>query len=165
MRSAGPGERSVNRLIGEEKAGGLSALQGAYLSDEEACCYCDSSVDDAERTLFVCDRWSGARDAASGAVGVNLTPDTMVLYILQSEIFWKHIKSFITLVMKTKDLDGPVKPHRDLHPRLRILDGLGSRTSLEKNLCAFLAGATPGFAERARGRVSGERTTEESFTT
>ena len=30
----------------------------------------------------------------------------MVSLMLQSEGVWKHIESFITLVIKTKDLDG-----------------------------------------------------------
>ena len=35
-----------------------------------------------------------------------LTPETMVPLILQSGGVWKHIESFIILVMRTKDIDG-----------------------------------------------------------
>ena len=62
-------------------------------------------MDNAEHTVFVCAKWGVAREAVGRAVGVELTPDTMVPLMLESEGIWKHIESFITLVMKTKDLD------------------------------------------------------------
>ena len=70
------------------------------------CCYCDSLVDNAEHALFVCAKWGVARVAVGQAVGAELTPDTMVSLMLQSERIWTLIKSFVTLVMKTKELDG-----------------------------------------------------------
>ena len=63
-------------------------------------------MDNAEHTLFVCDRWGVAREALSRAVGAQLTPDTMVSLMLQSERKWMLIESFVTLVMKTRELDG-----------------------------------------------------------
>ena len=39
----------------------------------------------AEHTLFVCARWGVAREAVGRAVGAELTPDTMVSLMLQSE--------------------------------------------------------------------------------
>ena len=39
-------------------------------------------------------------------MGVKLTPDTMVSLMLQSERFWMLIETFITIVTKTKHLDG-----------------------------------------------------------
>ena len=50
-----------------------------------------------------------ARKAVNRAVSVELTPNTMVLLMLQSKGVWKHIESFITLVMRTKDLDARKK--------------------------------------------------------
>ena len=47
-----------------------------------------------------------AREAVGWVVNAELTPDTLAPLTLQSEDVWKHIKSFITLVMRTKDLDG-----------------------------------------------------------
>ena len=47
-----------------------------------------------------------AREAVGWAVDAELTSDTMVPLMLQSESVWKHIESFITLVMRTKDLNG-----------------------------------------------------------
>ena len=74
--------------------------------DEETCCYCDFPVDNAEHALFVCAKWGAAREALGQAVGSGLTPDTMVPLMLQSKRFWTLIESFVTLVMKTRELDG-----------------------------------------------------------
>ena len=63
-------------------------------------------MDNAEHTLFVCARWGVARDTAGRAVGAQLTPDSMFSIMLQSEKKWMLIESFVTLVMKTRELDG-----------------------------------------------------------
>ena len=65
-----------------------------------------ASVVNAEHTLFVCARWGAEREADGRAVGAQLTPDTMVSLMLQSEQIWMLIESFVTLVMKTRELDG-----------------------------------------------------------
>ena len=70
------------------------------------CCYCDFPVDTAEHALIVCAKWGVAREALGQAVGAELTPDTMVPLMLQSERFWTLIESFVTLMMKTRELDG-----------------------------------------------------------
>ena len=74
--------------------------------DEEMCCYRDFPVNTAEHALFVCAKWGVAREPLGQAVGAELTPDTMVLLMLQSERFWTLIKSFATLLMKTRELEG-----------------------------------------------------------
>ena len=56
--------------------------------------------------LFVCAKWGLAREVLGQAVGSELTPDTMVPLMLQSERFWTLIESFVTLVMETRELDG-----------------------------------------------------------
>ena len=66
-------------------------------------------MDNAEHTLFVSARWGVAREAVSRAVSAQLSPDTMVYLILQSEQKWMFIESFVTLVMKTRELDGRAK--------------------------------------------------------
>ena len=63
-------------------------------------------MDNAEHALFVCAKWGVAREAVSQAVGAELTPDTMVPLMVQSERIWTLIKSFVTLVTKTRELDG-----------------------------------------------------------
>ena len=102
--------------------------------DDESCSYCGSLVDSAEHTLFFCARWGVAREAVGREVGAQLTPDTMVSLMLQSEQKWTLIESFVTVVMKTRELDGRVergnnggqlKSHRGLHPRSCVLEGLG----------------------------------------
>ena len=45
------------------------------------------------------------RKAFGRPVSAELTPETMVPLMLQPEGIWKHIESFITLVMRTKNLD------------------------------------------------------------
>ena len=70
------------------------------------CCYCDSPVDNAEHALFVCAKWGVAREALSQEVGAKITPNTMVSLMIQSERIWTLIESFVTLVMKTRELDG-----------------------------------------------------------
>ena len=73
--------------------------------DDESCRYCGSLVDNAEHALFVCAKWGAAREALGQAVGAELTPDTMVSLMLQSEQIWMFIESFVTLVMKARELD------------------------------------------------------------
>ena len=63
-------------------------------------------MENAEHTLFLCARWGAEREAVGRPVGVQLTPDTMVSLMLQSEQIWMLIESFVTLVMKTRELDG-----------------------------------------------------------
>ena len=70
------------------------------------CCYCDFPADNAELALFVCGKWRVAREALGQAVAAELTPDTMVFLMLQSDRNWTLIASFVTLVMKTRELDG-----------------------------------------------------------
>ena len=74
--------------------------------EDESCRYCGSLVKNAEHTLFVFARWGVAREDVGQAVCAQLTPDTMVSLMLQSEQKWMLIESFITLVMKTRELDG-----------------------------------------------------------
>ena len=66
-------------------------------------------MDNAEHTLFVCAKWSEAREAVGRAVGAQLTSDTMVSLMLQSEYIWMLVVSFVTLVVKTRELDGRVE--------------------------------------------------------
>ena len=63
-------------------------------------------MENAEHTLFVCTKWRAEREAVGRAVGAQLTPDTMVSLMFQSEQLWMLIESFVTLVMKTRELDG-----------------------------------------------------------
>ena len=66
-------------------------------------------MDDAEHTLFIRARWGVARETVGWTVGAQLTPDTMVSLMLQFDQKWMLIVSFVTLVMKSRELDGRVK--------------------------------------------------------
>ena len=46
-----------------------------------------------------------AREVVGREVGAQLTPDTMVSLMLQSEQIWMLIESFVNLAMKTRELD------------------------------------------------------------
>ena len=63
-------------------------------------------MDNAEHTIFFCAKWGVAREAVGRALGAQLTFDTMVSLMLQSERIWMLIESFVTLVMKRRELDG-----------------------------------------------------------
>ena len=155
----------------------------AYLSrfqkrDEEMCCHCDSPVDNLEHALFMCAKWGAAREALDQAVGSELTPDTMVPLMLQSERFWTLIESFVTLVMRTREFDGrretnngegQWKSHRGLYPRSCVSGRLGCpRRSGEASVCS-----SPGWRGCTvcplgvwpRMEVPSERMTEESYAT
>ena len=70
------------------------------------CCYCDFPVDNTEPAVSDCAKWGVARKALSQTVGAEHTLDTMVSLMLQSEWIWMFIKSFATLVMETRELNG-----------------------------------------------------------
>ena len=55
-------------------------------------------------TLCLC-QVGAEREFVGRAVGGQLTPDTMVSLMLQSEQIWMLIESFVTLLMKTRELD------------------------------------------------------------
>ena len=59
-----------------------------------------------QSTLFVCARWGAERESVGRAVGAQFTPHTMIFLMLQCEQIWMLIESFVTLVMKTRELDG-----------------------------------------------------------
>ena len=62
-------------------------------------------MENVKHTLFVCAMWGAEREAVGRAVGAQLTPDTMVSLMLQYEQIWMLIESFVTLVMKKRELD------------------------------------------------------------
>ena len=104
----------------------------------------ESFVQNAEHTLFFCARWGAEREVVGRAVGAQLTPDTMFSVLLQSEHIWMLIESFVTLVMKTRELDGHAERgnnggqwnlHQGLHPRSCVFGGRGCpRRSGEESL-------------------------------
>ena len=61
------------------------------------CYYCDSPADNAEHALFMCAKWGATREALGQAVGADLTHETMVPVILQSERFWRSSSHLLHL--------------------------------------------------------------------
>ena len=90
-------------------------------------------MENAEHKLFVCARWGVVKEAVGQAVGAQFNPDAMVSLMLQPEQIWMLVESFVTLVMKTRELDGCAERsrnegqqnlHRGLHPRSCVSSGL-----------------------------------------
>ena len=69
--------------------------------DDESCSYCYN----AEHTLFVCARWGMAREAVGRAVSAQLTHDTMVSRMLQSEQKYP----FLFIICHPRDKDEEVR--------------------------------------------------------
>ena len=66
-----------------------------------------------------------AREALGQAGGAELTPDTMISLMFQSERIWTLIESFVTLVMKTRELDERRERDNGKGPRSCVSGGLG----------------------------------------
>ena len=75
------------------------------ISRQSTCDFCECEIDDAEHTLFHCPEWKGLREAAGIGVGVTLTKDNMVDKMLESRQNWNEISTFVSVVMKRKELD------------------------------------------------------------
>ena len=134
--------------------------------DDESCRYCGSLVDNSEHTLFVCARWGVAREAVGQAVSAQLTPDTMVSLMLQSE---KMDAYRVIRHPGDGNNKGQQKSHRGLHSRSCVSVGLGCprRSGKEsfysshswRGQSVFITGVWP------RLGVPGKRMTEESYAT
>ena len=121
--------------------------------DGESCSYCGSLVDDAEHALFFCARWVVAREAVGREVEAQLTPDMMVSLMLQSEQKWILIESFVTVVMKTRELDGRVKRGNSGTSRIRI----GACTRFPTSWADLAVCVKFNAERRFRGRCFGSR--------
>ena len=106
--------------------------------------------------LYIAPVWATALNNHATQT-LTLTLDTMAPLMLQSEGVCKDIESFITLVIRTKVLDGrrkrsngegQSKSHWGLRPRSRVPSGPGCHAGGERDLYTLLAGATYQFSER-----------------
>ena len=75
------------------------------ISRQSSCDFCECEIDDAEHTLFHCPEWKGLREAAGIGVGVTLTKDNMVDKMLECRQNLNEISTFVSVVMKRKELD------------------------------------------------------------
>ena len=70
-------------------------------------------MDNVEHALLVCAKWGVARETVGQAVGAELTPKNMVSLMFQYEWIWMLTESFVTLVMKTRELDGRMEQNNE----------------------------------------------------
>ena len=75
------------------------------LSESSACDFCGNEVDDAEHTLFHCTEWQEYRETAEMQIGDRLSKHNMTDKMLESRQSWNQITSFISVVLKRKELD------------------------------------------------------------
>lgn len=112
----------VERAHGEVSFHLTQALTGhgsfaEYLYDigkigNRECVYCGEN-DNAEHTVFHCNRWRTERGG-----GDHWSPDSLTRYMLESEGNWERIADAINRIMRTKEADEREQP-------LNRLDGWG----------------------------------------
>uniref|UniRef100_A0A2S2NJ82 Retrovirus-related Pol polyprotein from type-1 retrotransposable element R1 n=1 Tax=Schizaphis graminum TaxID=13262 RepID=A0A2S2NJ82_SCHGA len=73
--------------------------------NDAECMYCGDPHDDAEHTFIGCDRWWQERRNLEVELGVDVTPERMVDFMLQSKSKWDTIVKYITTIMKRKEAD------------------------------------------------------------
>lgn len=66
------------------------------------CDYCNNVVDSAEHTFFSCNRFAEIRRTCEAALGVEITPDTIVAEMLQTETKWSLVANYVEEVLRTK---------------------------------------------------------------
>jgi hypothetical protein len=67
--------------------------------------YCGDPHDDVEYTFIGCDRWWQERRNLEVELGMDVTPERMVEYMVQSKSKWNTIVKYITTIMKRKEAD------------------------------------------------------------
>lgn len=75
------------------------------LSESSTCDFCGNEDDDAEHTLFHCTEWKVCRETAERNIGARLSKENLTDEMLESKQNWNHITSFISEVLKRKELD------------------------------------------------------------
>jgi len=73
--------------------------------DDSVCMYCQHPVDDAEHTVFLCDRWWRQRRELEVMLDGMFTPETMTATMLSSRRRWDAVSKFIETVLTTKEAD------------------------------------------------------------
>lgn len=71
--------------------------------EDPACVDCGSPVDNAEHTLFRCDRWWRHRRDLEVRIGAALEPDTVVSKMLEKTDHWNAVKAYAGMVLSTKE--------------------------------------------------------------
>lgn len=68
--------------------------------------YCGNPRDDAEHTIFCCERWNSKREKASAKTeGARIDVETIIPLMLESEEGWKNMSEMIVEIMSQKEED------------------------------------------------------------
>ncbi|XP_015378372.1 PREDICTED: uncharacterized protein LOC107172594 [Diuraphis noxia] len=67
------------------------------------CVDCQAPVDDAEHTIFMCDRWWRERRSLEVNVGSDIGAESIVQIMLQSKRNWLAVKTFVAKSLGTKE--------------------------------------------------------------
>lgn len=67
------------------------------------CVDCKAAMDDAEHTLFRCDRWWRVRRELEATLGGPMEPDTIIQYMLESKDKWEAVRKFVHGILSTKE--------------------------------------------------------------
>lgn len=74
--------------------------------DSSECKYCESGmIDDANHTMFLCNRWNEIRKEAENIVGVNLTCGNLVNVMMECETNWEACSNMMRKIIQQKEAD------------------------------------------------------------
>lgn len=68
-----------------------------------SCVFCKYPVDDAEHTIFFCNKWKEERKALCDEIGDCITVGNMVSLMLKTKENWNHINDYIRGIMSEKE--------------------------------------------------------------
>lgn len=74
-------------------------------AESPECQYCGASRDDAEHTLFGCERWAQQRRMIESEIG-RLTAENIVGHMVSTEGRWAMISAYVEDVLRIKQRDG-----------------------------------------------------------
>lgn len=67
------------------------------------CVDCHASNDDAEHTIFVCDRWWQKRRNLEVEIGYSFEVDSFIESILKTKKNWRAVKALVGRILKKKE--------------------------------------------------------------
>lgn len=73
--------------------------------DDAICFYCQHPQDDVEHTMFQCDRWWRLRQELEVTLNLKLTPENVVVTMLQSKRRWDAVAKFVDMLLSKKEED------------------------------------------------------------
>lgn len=80
----------------------------------EECTYC-GDVDTAEHTFFYCHGWTRKRERRLKNIEKTLTPDNMILEMVQTEQTWDIGEDLIKSIMSRKEYDERQKRNNNMN--------------------------------------------------